>query len=89
VRGRELFMQRCAVCHTVRGTPAHGELGPDLTHVGSRLTLGAGLLPMNFGNTAAWITSTQHLKPGNLMPTMNVFSGEELNALVEYVAGLR
>ena len=45
-RGQELFLANgCGACHTVRGTPADGVVGPDLTHVGSRLSLGAGILP--------------------------------------------
>ena len=45
-RGQELFLaDGCGACHTVRGTPAAGVIGPDLTHVGSRLSLAAGILP--------------------------------------------
>ena len=45
-RGAELFLATgCGACHTVRGTPANGVVGPDLTHVGSRQSLGAGILP--------------------------------------------
>ncbi|MEO5771765.1 MAG: c-type cytochrome, partial [Burkholderiaceae bacterium] len=65
------FEARCAACHAVRGTPAAGVLGPDLTHVGSRLSLGAGILPNNVGTAAAWIATSQHLKPGNLMPAFD------------------
>ena len=83
-----LFMAHCATCHTVRGTPAAGTLGPDLTHVGSRLSLAAGVLPNNPGAFAAWIASSQHLKPGNLMPSFNL-AGEELRALALYLEGLK
>jgi cytochrome c oxidase subunit 2 len=89
VLGQRIFLQRCAACHTVRGTPAAGVLGPDLTHIGSRLTLGAGLLPVNAGTLAGWIVSTQHLKPGNLMPEFRHFTGEELRAVSNYLGGLR
>lgn len=84
-----LFNQNCAGCHTVRGTPAAGVLGPELTHVGSRKTIGAALLPMNQGAVAGWIASSQHLKPGNLMPSFGHFSGEELRELAAYVEGLK
>jgi len=73
----------------VRGTPAAGVLGPDLTHVGGRLSIGAGLLPMNAGALAGWIASNQHLKPGNLMPQFRHFSGEELRSLAAYVGSLK
>jgi cytochrome c oxidase subunit 2 len=88
-RGRELFMGHCSVCHTVRGTLAQGTLGPDLTHVGSRRSLAAGILANNRANLAAWIASSQHIKPGNLMPSMEMFSGDDLRALVAYLTALR
>ena len=86
--GRELFLAHCAACHTVRGTPAGGLLGPDLTHVGSRRSLAAGILPNNAGTLASWITGSQQLKPGNLMPSMSVFSGDELRAVAAYLGSL-
>ncbi|HYD75794.1 cytochrome c oxidase subunit II [Ramlibacter sp.] len=89
-RGRALFEQaRCSVCHTVRGSGANGTLGPDLTHVGSRLTLAAGTLPNGIGSLEAWIADPQHAKPGVRMPSYRRFSGEELRALATYLEGLR
>jgi cytochrome c oxidase subunit 2 len=85
----KLFLSHCAGCHSVRGTPAAGVRGPDLTHVGSRLTLGAALLPMNRGALAGWIASSQHLKPGNLMPSFGMLSGSELTELAEYLETLK
>lgn len=87
--GRALLLAHCAACHTVRGTSATGLRGPDLTHVGSRRSIGAGLLPANAGAFAAWISSSQHLKPGNLMPSFESFSGEDLRALAAYLESLR
>jgi len=84
-----LFNARCAVCHTVRGTPAAGTRGPDLTHVGGRASIGAGLLPNNAGTLAGWIASSQHLKPGNLMPEFKELSAEDLKALAAYLEGLK
>lgn len=88
-RGRALFLSHCAACHAVRGTPANGTLGPDLTHVGGRTHIAAGMLPMNSGTLAAWIVASQRIKPENLMPSMDVFSGEELRALAAYLEGLK
>lgn len=87
--GPPLFLAHCASCHAVRGTAADGVLGPDLTHVGSRLSIGAGVLPGNAAAIAGWITSGQHIKPGNLMPEFRRFDGAELKALAEYLAGLQ
>jgi cytochrome c oxidase subunit 2 len=88
-QGNALFAAHCATCHTVRGTAAAGVLGPDLTHVGGRLSIGAGLLPNNAGALAGWIASNQHLKPGNLMPAFRHFTGEELRALAAYLESLK
>jgi cytochrome c oxidase subunit 2 len=89
-RGAALFLaQGCGACHRVRGTPADGDRGPDLTHVGGRVSLGAGILPNNAGALAGWIASVQHLKPGALMPSYDRLDGEELRALAAYLEGLR
>jgi cytochrome c oxidase subunit 2 len=84
-----LFASYCSACHAVRGTAAAGVLGPDLTHVGSRRTIGAALLPNNHGTLAGWIAGSQHLKPGNHMPDFRHFSGDELRSLAAYLEGLR
>lgn len=86
--GHALFASRCATCHTVRGTEAAGERGPDLTHVGGRLFIAAGTLPNTPGNLAGWLADSQHVKPGSLMPSMNL-SGPELQALSVYLANLK
>jgi cytochrome c oxidase subunit 2 len=88
--GMHLFLQNgCGACHTIRGTPAVGRLGPDLTHLGSRRSIGAALLPNSAGTIAGWITGNQHLKPENRMPTFHQFSGEDLGALAAYLESLR
>lgn len=89
-RGRELFLAfGCPACHTVRGTGAMGVIGPDLTHVGGRLTIGAGMLPNHVGTLAAWIVDAPHLKPGNRMPGFPVFTGEDLRALAAWLESLK
>ena len=90
LQGRRLFIDnRCGQCHTLRGTPAAGTLGPDLTHVSSRVSLAAGILPNNSGAIAGWISAGQSIKPGNRMPSFNQFSGEELRALAAYLESLQ
>lgn len=89
-RGAELFHDTgCGACHTIRGTPANGQLGPDLTHVGSRARLAAGLLPNNQGTMAGWIAASQNLKPGNKMPSFAVLPGDDLRALAAYLTALK
>lgn len=89
-RGRDLFLANgCGACHRVRGTTADGRIGPDLTHIGSRLSLAAGTFSNNTGTLAGWISSSQHLKPGNLMPSFSNLRGEELRAIATYLEGLK
>jgi cytochrome c oxidase subunit II len=89
-RGRDAFLAAgCGGCHAIRGTAANGVLGPDLTHVGARAYLAAGMFPNHAGTLAGWIASSQHLKPGNGMPSQNVFQGAELRALADYLVSLR
>jgi cytochrome c oxidase subunit II len=87
--GQQVFLQgTCVMCHSIRGTIAGSRIGPDLTHIGSRLSLGAATLPNNIGNLAGWIEDSQHIKPGNRMPP-NPLSGDDLNALLAYLTSLR
>jgi cytochrome c oxidase subunit 2 len=86
--GQQTFMQACAQCHALRGTRAAGTLGPDLTHIGSRPSLAAGVLPNNVGTLAGWIAGSQHIKPGNQMPPFNHLSGESLRAIAQYMHSL-
>jgi cytochrome c oxidase subunit 2 len=88
-RGLDVFMARqCVACHTIRGTLAHGQLGPDLTHVASRRTIGAGTLPNTQEHLAEWISDSQASKPGNQMPP-NVLPGGDVQALVTYLETLK
>jgi cytochrome c oxidase subunit 2 len=87
--GEAVFMSKpCAVCHTIRGTSAAGTTGPDLTHVGSRQTIAAGLLPNTRGSLAAWIADPQTPKPGNNMPLVPL-SAEELKQVSAYLESLK
>ena len=86
---RQTFLASgCTLCHTVRGTDARGELGPDLTHVGSRLTLAAGTLPNASGNLYGWIADPQAHKPGSQMPAVPL-RPDELHAIARYLTALR
>lgn len=86
--GQQVFLSSsCVYCHTVRGTNASGQLGPDLTHLASRRTIGAGILPNTKGHLAGWIVNAQAIKPGNLMPPMYL-EPDDLQALLAYLAAL-
>lgn len=89
-RGAQVFAAAgCGACHAISGTPANGLAGPDLTYVGARRSLGAGILPNNQGALAGWISDSQAIKPGNRMPPFKMLSGEELRALAAYLASRR
>lgn len=87
--GARVFLDaRCPACHIVRGTWTQGLEGPDLTHVASRLTLGAGLLDNSEGNLAGWVANAPALKPGILMPPTHLNSAD-LRALLAYLETLQ
>lgn len=89
LKGQQIFLtSTCTQCHAVQGTPANGQVGPNLTHVASRPLLAAGSLPNTEENLRSWITDPQKIKPGNRMP-MNTFSDEDLNSLVAYIESLK
>lgn len=89
-RGHESFFTNgCSACHTVRGTSADGVVGPDLTHVGSRMTIGAGILPNEARAFRRWVEGTHKLKPGVLMPHFGMLPPEELHAIAAYLESLK
>jgi cytochrome c oxidase subunit 2 len=80
--------RECSTCHNIAGTPATGQVAPDLTHLASRLSLGAGTYPMNSGHLAAWVADPQSAKPGNKMPVIGL-EPDQLNAVVSYLESLK
>jgi cytochrome c oxidase subunit 2 len=88
-RGREVFLSKsCVMCHTVAGTSANAKLGPDLSHLASRRTIGAGMFPNNRGHLGGWIADPQSLKPGVNMPA-NPLTPDDLQALLAYLETLK
>lgn len=88
-RGEQVFLANaCASCHTIRGTDARGQIGPDLTHLASRTTLAAVSIPNHRGDLYRWIRRPQEVKPGNRMPGLNL-SRADYQALVAYLETLR
>lgn len=78
----------CVNCHTIRGTPAVGKFGPDLTHLMSRQTLAAGILTNTRENLRAWVNDPQNPKPGCFMPSMKL-TDPELDQVVSYLQSLK
>ena len=89
VRGQQVFMRApCGKCHNITGIDASATIGPDLTHLRSRLTLAAGTLPNNRGNIAGWIVNAPAIKPGTIMPPNQMTAGE-LQDLLAYLETLK
>lgn len=88
-RGQQVFLNSaCILCHHIQGTDAAGQVGPDLTHFGSRMTIAAGTLPNNKGNLAGWIADPQGVKPGTKMATVPV-KPEDMQPLIDYLESLQ
>lgn len=85
---QQTFIERCGSCHAIRGLPAGGILGPNLSHFGSRRTIAAGVLPNNPGNLAHWLRDAQGVKPGSKMPELHL-SDNEVDTLTAYLEGLK
>ncbi len=88
-RGQQVLLRTtCPTCHTILGTPAAGRFGPELSHLGSRQTLGAATRPNDATHLADWIRDPQAVKPGTRMPPTPL-PPADLQALVTYLENLR
>jgi cytochrome c oxidase subunit 2 len=89
-RGEALFLANgCSACHTVRGTPARGTIGPDLTHVGGRLSLAAGILPNNGAALTQWISRAGSIKPDAHMPSFGMLPADDVRSISAYLEALQ
>ncbi len=87
--GSQAFMQGgCIACHAVRGTIAQGVIGPDLTHVGSRRRIAAGILENTPANMERWIKNSRGVKPGSLMVVPEL-DDEVVQRIVSYLRDLK
>ncbi|MFZ0429916.1 MAG: cytochrome c oxidase subunit II [Acidobacteriota bacterium] len=87
--GARLFQNHtCMNCHSIRGTAADGDIGPDLTHLASRQTLAAGVFRNTPENLLRWVSDPQKYKPGSHMPNMDL-SRQTFEELVAYLEELK
>jgi len=87
--GQQIFERTaCINCHTIRGTPANGTYGPDLTHLMSRQTIASGAVANRLGDLIAWIYNPALTKPGCKMPSMGL-SAQRAAAVAGYLETLR
>lgn len=90
LEGRARFVENgCGACHAVRGTAADGRIGPDLTHVGGRRSIGAGVLGAERAAFRRFLVQTPELKPGVHMPSFDMLQPEALSELAAYLDGLK
>ena len=88
--GRGHFLANgCGACHQVRGTEAEGQVGPDLTHVGGRASIGAGLWPTTVGSLVRFISETDRAKPGVQMPAFGMLPEGDVRAIAEWLESLK
>ena len=87
--GRDVFEKgTCAMCHAIKGTNANAVRAPDLTHVASRRSLGAGVVPNTKEHRAAWVGDAPAIKPGTYMPPQPMPQAD-FDALLAYLGSLR
>lgn len=90
VNGKEVFMNGCNACHTVKGTMAAGSIGPNLSHIASRKTLASAIFEKTDANLHSWLKDPQAMKQGNLMKleSMNL-TDRDITSLVAYLKSLK
>jgi cytochrome c oxidase subunit 2 len=87
--GQAVFQHNaCISCHTVKGSVANGQFGPDLTHFASRDTLASGSVPNTPANVRSFVSNPAHFKPGALMPPMHL-NDQQLDAVTAYLTTLK
>jgi cytochrome c oxidase subunit 2 len=87
--GRHVFeSQACMNCHTIAGTPAHGQFGPDLTHLASRKTIASGAADNTTETLERWIVNPDLIKQGSLMPAMHLTT-DQVHEITAYLNTLQ
>jgi cytochrome c oxidase subunit 2 len=88
-QGEQEFLNGpCVGCHTINGTKAQGKVGPNLTHLGSRLTYAGGVGTNTFESMATWLADPQAVKPGTLMPNLHL-SQSQIADIVAFLVNLK
>ena len=87
--GAELFLRHgCGACHRVAGTEADGQVGPDLSHIGSRVTLAAGIMANDEAALRDFIANPHVIKPGSKMPGFSMLPEPDIAAIAAWLKGL-
>ncbi|MFZ5817765.1 MAG: cytochrome c oxidase subunit II [Bacillota bacterium] len=91
-KGKALFEKEaaCFACHAIDGTPAKGNVGPNLTDVAQRSTIAGGIMENTYENMVAWISNPAQFKPGTTMPAHKPrLSDDQIDAIVKYLESLK
>ena len=89
MHGRQVFLGGpCVLCHAISGTGASSHVGPDLSHVGSRLLIASGTLANSRDHLRQWVANAQAIRPGVKMPP-TAMSDRDLDDLVSYLESLK
>lgn len=87
--GRRTFLsETCVNCHRVRGTTAHGNYAPDLTHLMSRQMFAGAMIELDQDNLERWVKDPQSIKPGCLMPAFGL-TDENQKLIVAFLLTLK
>ena len=93
IEGKKVFLaQACTGCHTIRGTAAAGQVGPDLTHFASRSGFASDIFDRTDANLRKWLTDAPGMKPGSKMPAGVAelgLSQQDITVLVAYLESLK
>lgn len=81
--GREIFIARCALCHTIAGVAEHADDAPNLSNLASRRFIVRGQFALNEDNLRMWLRNPQGIAPGSYMPTLWQASDPERDAEIE------
>jgi cytochrome c oxidase subunit 2 len=87
--GLEVFRTAgCIACHAIQGVEgAEQQVGPDLTHFGSRRVMAGGILENTPENVARWLDRPGDVKTGAKMRDYGL-TEEQTEALVAYLESL-
>ena len=88
-RGAALFASYgCGGCHSIRGLTGAPAIGPDLTHVGARRSLGAGTRPMTRAELVRFVRDAPSVKPGARMPAYPQMPAQDAAAIARFLESL-
>ena len=88
-KGGQIFQaSACIGCHAIAGTAAKGNVGPNLSHIGSHMTLAGAIMDNNPDNLKMWLHNPPDVKPGSIMPNLHL-ADDQVTSLTAYLESLK